>query len=280
MPILFEQEQLAGLSFLKDRLIRRGDTGLYVVDLQKRLRNAGFKITIDGDFGGGTEKAVLAFQTTHGLVADGIVGPKTLAVLDERTACSKYLRQSDLMKAAEELGISIAAMLAVNEVESKGTGFLEDGRPVILYERHIMYRILPDYGIKPDVYVRTDPGLVNPNGGGYLGGVREWGRLENAKTICHDAALESASWGSYQIMGFHWHLMGFKNVRDYVGYNHVSEANQLNCFVRFVKSQPGILAALRKQDWAQFARLYNGKNHKQYDLKIAAAFNRYESIVS
>lgn len=280
MPNLFEQELLAGPGFLKDRLIRRGDSGLYVVDLQKRLRNAGFKINIDGDFGPATEKIVIEFQETHGLVADGIVGPKTLSTLDNRTACSKYLRQSDIVTAANNLGISIAAMLAVNEIESKGTGFLEDGRVVILYERHIMYRTLPDYGIKPDVYVKSDPGLVNPTGGGYLGGTKEWTRLENAKKICHDAALESASWGSYQIMGFHWHLMGFKNIRDYTGYVQVSEANQLDCFVRFVKSQPGILDALRKQDWAKFARLYNGKNHKQYDLKIAAAFNRYENLLS
>ncbi|WP_328515044.1 N-acetylmuramidase domain-containing protein [Ralstonia pseudosolanacearum] len=33
-------------------------------------------------------------------------------------------------------------MRAVNEVESRGSGFLPDGRPVILFERHVMYRQL------------------------------------------------------------------------------------------------------------------------------------------
>lgn len=46
--------------------------------LQQRLG-----IPDDGQFGGGTEKAVIAFQRSHGLVDDGIVGPKTWAKLFE-----------------------------------------------------------------------------------------------------------------------------------------------------------------------------------------------------
>lgn len=37
---------------------------------------------IDGIFGARTEKAVVQFQAAHGLVGDGIVGPKTNAVLN------------------------------------------------------------------------------------------------------------------------------------------------------------------------------------------------------
>lgn len=280
MPFSYEPDQLAGLSFLKDRLIRRGDKGIYVTDLQKQLLNAGIKINVDGDFGPATETAVRSFQAENGLVSDGIVGPKTLDVLSDRKVHVKYLSQGDLVRAAKELEIPIAAMLAINEVESKGTGFLPNGLPVILYERHIMYRVLPDYGLDPKDYMLDCPGLVNNRGGGYLGGMREWERLERAKNINLNAALESASWGSYQIMGFHWHLLGFKDVIEYVEYNKISEANQLDCFIRFVKSQPGMLQALRTQDWARFATLYNGKNHKQYDLRIAKAFNRYESLIS
>ena len=36
---------------------------------------------IDGDFGGGTEQAVKAFQTEYRLTPDGVVGKKTWPVL-------------------------------------------------------------------------------------------------------------------------------------------------------------------------------------------------------
>lgn len=57
---------------------RRGAKGPEVARLQARLTELGhYRGPIDGDFGGGTEGAVRAFQAAMGLGADGIVGPKT-----------------------------------------------------------------------------------------------------------------------------------------------------------------------------------------------------------
>jgi peptidoglycan L-alanyl-D-glutamate endopeptidase CwlK len=62
--------------------LRRGDTGPAVRALQRKLQQAGFSPgLIDGEFGGGTEAAVLAFQRSAGLLADGIVGKDTAAAL-------------------------------------------------------------------------------------------------------------------------------------------------------------------------------------------------------
>lgn len=58
------------------------DRGPKVKKLQLALAQAGFSPgTIDGIFGLGTEAAVLAFQRSKRLLADGIAGPKTLAAL-------------------------------------------------------------------------------------------------------------------------------------------------------------------------------------------------------
>jgi peptidoglycan L-alanyl-D-glutamate endopeptidase CwlK len=61
---------------------RRGSTDPEVVTLQTKLAAAGFNPgAADGVFGAATEAAVLAFQRSAGLLADGIAGPRTLAVL-------------------------------------------------------------------------------------------------------------------------------------------------------------------------------------------------------
>tara|TARA_R110002153_G_scaffold58566_2_gene160620 strand:+ start:469 stop:1965 length:1497 start_codon:yes stop_codon:yes gene_type:complete len=56
--------------------IRRGNTGSEVKEIQQLLG-----ITVDGDFGPATQKAVIAFQQKYNLTADGIVGPITLSTL-------------------------------------------------------------------------------------------------------------------------------------------------------------------------------------------------------
>ena len=70
---------------VEDRVLRNGDTGEDVRALQMALVELGFdcgKWGADGDFGDGTEMAVQAFQSTHGLEPDGVVGPKTAAALN------------------------------------------------------------------------------------------------------------------------------------------------------------------------------------------------------
>jgi hypothetical protein len=62
-------------------IVRRGSSGFRVLQVQYVLRSLGYQIAADGRFGPATERAVKAFQASRGLVADGIVGPKTAAAL-------------------------------------------------------------------------------------------------------------------------------------------------------------------------------------------------------
>jgi peptidoglycan L-alanyl-D-glutamate endopeptidase CwlK len=62
--------------------LHAGHRGPAVRRLQRMLRAAGFDPgLIDGDFGVGTEAALIAFQRSSGLLPDGVAGPRTLHAL-------------------------------------------------------------------------------------------------------------------------------------------------------------------------------------------------------
>lgn len=89
---------------------RRGDKSSAVGVLQLNLGD----ITVDGDFGGQTEKAVLAFQARRGLEEDGIAGMQTqqaLIVQLQRPASKKHVLPPGLLKsiAFNESGFALAA---------------------------------------------------------------------------------------------------------------------------------------------------------------------------
>lgn len=62
--------------------LRQGDRGEDVKYLQQKLVDNGAWLSVDGIFGAGTAGAVRSFQSSHGLVADAVVGPATWAALE------------------------------------------------------------------------------------------------------------------------------------------------------------------------------------------------------
>src|SRR5205807_7854914 len=63
-------------------VLKQGSSGPDVTELQQKLKDLGFDPNgVDGNFGPGTKAAVIAFQQSKGLQADGIAGPATLAAL-------------------------------------------------------------------------------------------------------------------------------------------------------------------------------------------------------
>lgn len=260
-----------------------GSKGRQVRDLQAALNRNGAQLFIDGDFGPATETAVMAFQRKAGLVVDCIAGTKTLRALAGE-GCDDLLKESDLIAAARRLDVELAAIKAVNEVESRGSGFFAPGKPAILFERHIMRRRLlliegdEDLNGRVAQLQRDYPALVNSRAGGYAGGLAEYPRLARAKMIEHDAAIESASWGLFQIMGFHWSGLGYASATDFEQAMQASEANHLDAFVRFIEADPALHKALKARKWAAFARIYNGPAYARnlYDTKLARAYSRHK----
>ncbi len=194
----------------------------------------------------------------------------------------RTLTYDQQLSAALYLGVPLAALQAVQQVEARASGFLADGRPVILYERHVMYRQLKIHGLDAERLQQQHPSLVNRSAGGWQGASAEHYRLSMAKQIHVSSAIESTSWGLFQIMGFHWKELQYSSATDFECQMAENEQLQLDAFMRFIEANPKIHDAMKRQDWPEFARRYNGPQYKrnQYDVKLAKAFEKFSSAAT
>lgn len=256
---------------------RLGDHGDDVGLLQRKLVRAGFTVDVTHLYDDVTEAAVIAFQRKAGLVDDGIAGSKTYAALATGRRDPKHLSAADLERAAQTLDVPVACVRAVSEVESLGAGFLPDGRPVILFERHVFWKRLQARGLDPASFATKNPSVLSETRGGYQGKAAEYTRLAVAELIDVGAAWESASWGAFQVMGYQWERLGYASVDDFVARMECSEADQLDAFVRFVAADSALVAALKARKWAAFAKGYNGRDYAAnlYDVRLQRAYDRY-----
>jgi len=179
---------------------------------------------------------------------------------------AKRFNDEAIENAAKKVGCAVAAVRAVIDVESRG-GFLADGRPKILFERHYFCRLTAGK------YDKASPDISNRKFGGYKGGAAEHDRLQRAIKLDRGAALQSASWGAFQILGANYTACGFATVEAFVKAMVAGEPEQLDAFVNFVKASR-LDNELARLDWTGFARGYNGPAYKviKYDLKMDAAY--------
>lgn len=179
------------------------------------------------------------------------------------------LTMADFQRAAVALACSVPAIRAVCAVEAPKGGFLSDGRPAILFERHKFSQLTGG------AYDASHPTISNRKAGGYgAEGAWQHDRLALAAALNRDAALKSASWGKFQIMGFNHVAAGHATLQGFINAMYASEGAHLDAFVDFVLSQ-GLADELRECRWADFARRYNGVDYaiNRYDTKLAAAFD-------
>lgn len=190
------------------------------------------------------------------------------------------LTDADFAATATVLGLETALLQAVHEVETSGrSGFLEPGKPIILFEGHIFWNQLTQRGIKPEQYTKGNENILYPQWTKkhYKGLSYEYARLAKALRIHEEAALASASWGMFQIMGFNYALCGFPTIGSFVTAMCKSAAAQLEAFSHYLQSTH-LDTPLRTHDWHTFARRYNGPAYRlnHYAEKLANAYRKYK----
>ena len=183
------------------------------------------------------------------------------------------LSQEDFENAAEKLGVEPAKIRAVDEIESAGSGFLESGEPKILFEAHWFSKLTDGE------YDESHSNISSPRWDRslYEGGQKEHTRLQKAVDLDRKAALQSASWGRYQIMGFNYAECGYSKLQYFINDMYRNEREHLGAFVSFMKNQD-LAEPLRDGDWATFARRYNGPGYKEnnYDKKLEEAYESFK----
>lgn len=184
---------------------------------------------------------------------------------------SKKLTDKALHDAAKSLNVELAVIRAVDEVESRGAGFLPDGHVKILFERHKFHQFTKGK------YDTSHPNISNSKPGGYSSAKSQYARFSRAFELDKEAAMKSASWGRYQIMGFNYADAGFGSVGSFVDAMKTGEDAQLKAFVNIIRSW-GLAPELREHQWASFARQYNGPKYRRnkYDEKLAAAYAKFK----
>ena len=191
------------------------------------------------------------------------------------------VKQSTYEECAKRIGCEVAALKAVERVETGGRGgFFKEGKPAILFEGHIFWQQLKKKGKDPKELVVGNEDILYPKWTKehYKGGMDEYGRLEKAKKIDAEAALMSASWGMFQVMGFNFKDGGYKSVYEFVDAMSKSEDEQIVIATNFICNNKEMKKALVNKDWATFAKLYNGPKYyeNKYDEKLESAYLKYK----
>jgi hypothetical protein len=201
-------------------------------------------------------------------------------VLTPTSGASKRLMQIDFVEAANALGADVSAAIvkAFAEVESGGrSGFGPGGLPIIAYEGHVFRRLTKkryDAGHPLLSYPYTNkagPQWRQNN----RTHTQSWQTLRAAMQLDFLAALQSCSWGMFQVMGFNFKSCGFDSVTHFVAAMKAGEREQLGAFIGFCKSRSGLCRALADKDYQKIALLYNGVDYGNYDELIERSYKKY-----
>lgn len=253
-------------------------------EIQTALGLLGYDVgPIDGIWGSKSKNATRQFQADARLTVDGIPGPKTQEALSRYRGEQKPFYQGTPNKItpeqfsamADEFGIDVASIKAVQEVEAAGSGFTGNNVKA-LYEPHIAYRYsggntrirLGQAGL---AYKSWVPGSYPKT---------SYERIDQCTAIAGaELAALSTSWGLGQIMGFNHEAAGYPDAVSMVEDFARGEDRQLVGMLNFIASKPAIMKALKSKNWAKFAQGYNGEGYAKhgYDKKLAAAYKRHST---
>jgi len=211
-----------------------------------------------------------------------VIGEDTVRLRFQESDSVHYgpLTDRDYREVAEQLGVEVAAMKAVVEIEAGRThqGFWDTNKPLINFDLSVYRKMAARHNVNLSKYRKSHPAIfVRPN-------VSKYGSQQAAVQACLDqamsidsvSAIEGTFWGMFQIGGFNWRQCGAKSAQEFYRLMSRSERDQLELFAEFI-TRAGLLPALKAKNWSAFARGYNGPSYasRGYHRRLASAYQKY-----
>lgn len=190
-----------------------------------------------------------------------------------RAASVAPITREEYAAAAASLQVETEALCAAAFVEGgRGSGYDASGRPLVLFEPHVFSRRTNRR------YDDSHPAISYPamDSRRYPRTQDErWVQVEAAYELAPNEALESTSWGAFQLMGYNYPGAGFDTVQAFVTALSTSPQEQLAAWARWLTAN-GLVDELQRKDWAGFARGYNGPGYaaSNYDQRLADEYAR------
>lgn len=191
------------------------------------------------------------------------------------------LTEQDFIEVAQELGVEVAAIKAIVDIEAGKThqGFWSENKPLINFDLSMFRKMAAKNKVSLNGAARNYPVIFSrPNISKY--GSQQAGqqaRLEAAMALHELSAIEGTFWGMFQIGGFNWKKCGAESPQQFVELMSRSERDQLELFAHFI-TNTGLLKHLQNKNWTAFARGYNGPGYARrgYHTRMASSYNKHK----
>lgn len=224
------------------------------------------------------------------------------------------ITREDIEVAAKELKCEPGLIYAIARQESSHSSFVKIGSrtvPTILYERHWFRKLTKPNKKSPSPYeekyydicgpayhkikiikvmskdkngkqittykkVDVETGLPPlPNDVYGTPGLPQYKRLTKAYQLDPSAALQSCSWGKFQIMGFNYSSAGYMDIFEFVKGMCSGDPAHIKAFLKFAKSNKILLDGLRNKDYEKIAEGHNGGSWKKINPEYAKNIEQY-----
>lgn len=187
------------------------------------------------------------------------------------------LTEDDIRQVAKELGVEVAAIHAVVDIEagSSHSGFYSQFEPIINFDRRFFRSLISKQPDKISQNKETYSRIMvdSPNQSHQQRNSR---RLSLAYEIDESIAIQSTFWGMFQIGGFNWKKCGTQSPHQFAYLMSRSEHDQLELFAKFLINSD-LVKYLKTKNWSAFAYYYNGPRYrsKKYHIRLAAAYKKH-----